>query len=155
MWIYDLYMFRTVSTSWGSNIFLEVTLLINRRRRLYSIIIIICYHLFAGCLQLYTWNNPRFYAIQFCSYYVFTISATCNVISHVKYFVLLQYYYYYYYYYYYSVQYVIFLTVTLILTCEVRRALWNIQVDFITNSLVLNGCCIYSYNNAVDIDQAS
>jgi hypothetical protein len=59
---------------------------------------------------------------------VFTIYATCNVISHVIYFVLLQYYYYYYYYY--SVQYVIFLAVTLILTCEVRRARWTIQVDY-------------------------
>ena len=42
------------------------------------------YHLYAGHLQLYNWNKPCFYGIQCCSCSVFTICATCNVISPVK-----------------------------------------------------------------------
>ena len=44
-----------------------------------------CYRLYAGNLQLYTRNKPRFYDIQCCSCSVFTIYATCNVISPAKY----------------------------------------------------------------------
>ena len=50
-----------------------------------------CYHLYTRYLQLYTWNKPRFYGIQCCSCSVFTVCATCNVISpvqHVLYFSL-------------------------------------------------------------------
>ena len=36
-------------------------------------------------LQLYTRNKPCFYGIQSCSCSVFTICATCNVISPVQY----------------------------------------------------------------------
>ena len=43
-----------------------------------------CYHLYTGYLQLYNWNNPRHYYIQCYSCSVFTVCATCNVISHVK-----------------------------------------------------------------------
>ena len=45
----------------------------------------ICYHLYAGDLQLYTSNKPCFQFIQCCSCSVFTICATCNVILQVKY----------------------------------------------------------------------
>ena len=51
----------------------------------------LCYHLYASYLQLYTWNKPRFYGMQCCTCSVFTVFATCNVISPVNY-----YYYYYY-----------------------------------------------------------
>jgi len=36
------------------------------------------------CLQLRTWNKPHFYDIQCSSCSVFTVCATCNVISPVK-----------------------------------------------------------------------
>ena len=43
------------------------------------------YHRYARYLQLYTWNKPYSYGIQCCSCSVlFTICATCNVISPVK-----------------------------------------------------------------------
>ena len=44
-----------------------------------------CYHIYAGYLQLYTWNKPCFLSIQCCSCSLCTICATCNVISPVKY----------------------------------------------------------------------
>ena len=44
-----------------------------------------CYHLYTGCLKFNTRNKPCFYGTQCCSCSVFTISATCNVISPVKY----------------------------------------------------------------------
>jgi hypothetical protein len=44
-----------------------------------------CYHLYAGYLQLYTWNTPCFYGIWCCSCSLFTVCAKCNVISPVKY----------------------------------------------------------------------
>ena len=44
-----------------------------------------CYHLYAGYLQLCTWNKPCLYSIQCCSCSVFTVCATCKVISLVKY----------------------------------------------------------------------
>ena len=44
-----------------------------------------CYHLYARYLQFYTSNKPCLYGIQCFSCSVFTVSATCNVISHVKY----------------------------------------------------------------------
>ena len=45
------------------------------------------YHLYTGYLQLYvyTCNKPCFQGTQFCSCSVFTICATRNVISQVKY----------------------------------------------------------------------
>ena len=43
-----------------------------------------CFHLYAWCLQLCTWNKPCFSGIQCCSCSVFTVCATCNVIWHVK-----------------------------------------------------------------------
>ena len=45
----------------------------------------ICCHLYARYLQLYTWNKPCLYGTQCCSCSVFTVCATCNVISPVKY----------------------------------------------------------------------
>jgi len=44
-----------------------------------------CYHLYSVYLQLHTWNEPYLQDIQCCSCSVFTICATCNVISLVKY----------------------------------------------------------------------
>jgi len=44
-----------------------------------------CYHLYTRYLQLCTWNKPYFYGIQCCSCSVFTVCATCNVISPVQY----------------------------------------------------------------------
>ena len=44
-----------------------------------------CCHLYAVYLQIYTWNKPRFYAIQCCSCSVVTVCATCNVISPMTY----------------------------------------------------------------------
>jgi len=52
------------------------------------IIIIYIYHLYAMYLQLYTWKKPCVYGIHCCSCSVFTICATCNVISCQKYNVL-------------------------------------------------------------------
>ena len=43
------------------------------------------YHLYVGYLQLHTRNKSRFQGIQCCSYSVFTICTTCNVISPIKY----------------------------------------------------------------------
>ena len=45
----------------------------------------ICYHLYAGYLQSHTRNKPCFHGTQCCSCSVFTVCATCNVISRVKY----------------------------------------------------------------------
>jgi len=44
-----------------------------------------CHHLYAGYLQLYTWNKPCCEFMQCCSRSVFTVCATCNIISPVKY----------------------------------------------------------------------
>jgi hypothetical protein len=44
-----------------------------------------CCHLYAVYLQLHTWNKPHFYGIHCYSCSVFTVCATCNVISPVKY----------------------------------------------------------------------
>jgi hypothetical protein len=52
--------------------------------------------LYARYLQLYTWNKPCFRGIQCCSCSVFTVCATCNVISQILYFYISTYYYYYY-----------------------------------------------------------
>ena len=41
------------------------------------------YHLYTGCLQLYTWNNPCFLGIQYCSYSVVTIDSASNAIWNV------------------------------------------------------------------------
>ena len=43
------------------------------------------HHLYAGYLQLHTWTKPCFYGIQCCSCFVFTVCATCNVISPMQY----------------------------------------------------------------------
>ena len=48
------------------------------------ILIIYIYHLYAVYLQIYTINKTRFYGTQCCSCSVFTVCATCNVISRVK-----------------------------------------------------------------------
>ena len=40
---------------------------------------------YARYLQLYTWNKACVYGIQCCSCSVFTVCATCNVISPVQY----------------------------------------------------------------------
>lgn len=48
------------------------------------------YHLCAGCLQLYTSNKPIFQRVQCCCCCVFTICATCNIISHADCNALLQ-----------------------------------------------------------------
>ena len=47
--------------------------------------IALLFPLYAGYSQLYTQNKPCHYGIQCCSCSVFTVCATCNVISHVKY----------------------------------------------------------------------
>ena len=44
-----------------------------------------CYHLYAGYIQLYAGNKPCFQGVQCCSCSVFTVCATCNVISPVMY----------------------------------------------------------------------
>ena len=49
------------------------------------IINILYHHYYVGYLQLHIWNKPCFKSIQCCSCSIFTICATCNVISHVTY----------------------------------------------------------------------
>jgi len=44
-----------------------------------------CYHLYARYLLLYTQNKPHLYDMYCCSCSVFTVCATCNVISPLKY----------------------------------------------------------------------
>ena len=45
----------------------------------------LCYHHYAGYLQLHISNKPCFYGTHSYSCSVFTVCATCNVILPVKY----------------------------------------------------------------------
>jgi hypothetical protein len=43
-----------------------------------------CYHLYSAYLHLHTGSKPRHYGTQCCGCSLFTVCATCNVISHVQ-----------------------------------------------------------------------